>query len=185
MVLREESPRRASLHGLCSIPFPSEVFACLLGSVRFLGRGLRGHRSPCPAPEGLERTHAPGLHLDEGELRLEAPEDRTPHLREARPHDGARVDVHTRPLSRDRLHRLLHKKLQEAEGVGVWHAGRGNHEGRELPALAGTPDPMLPHLLRVPCFIASGRGRGADPPGSTDADDTSDTSSTSPCFLTG
>jgi hypothetical protein len=80
------------------------------------------------------RSHplTPNLHRDEGELRLEAPEDRTPHLRGARPHDGARtVDVHPRPLSPDRLHHLRREELQEAEGVGVRHARRGEHEGRE------------------------------------------------------
>jgi len=62
-----------------------------------------------------------------------APEDRTPHLRGARPHDGARtVDVHTCPLSRDRLHRLRREELQQAEAVGMRQYGSGRYGGLEV-----------------------------------------------------
>jgi len=70
------------------------------------------------------------------------------------------------------------------EGVGVRHAGRGDHEGCERPILAGTPDPVLPYLLRVLELQRVGPRARHHPPGSADADDTSDTSSTSPHCLT-
>jgi hypothetical protein len=77
------------------------------------GRG-RGHRRRTPAPKSLERTQTPSLHRDEGEIRPKAPEDRTPHLLGARPHDGARtVDVHPGPLSPDSLHHLRREELQK------------------------------------------------------------------------
>jgi hypothetical protein len=55
----------------------------------------------------------------------------------------------------DRLHHLRREELQKAEGVGVRHASRGDHEGRETPALAGTPEPVLHHLHKDGPFQGS------------------------------
>ena len=90
--LREEAPRRGSLHDLCSVPFPSEVFAfCMpswFGSV--FGAGAQGAPQPLPRPRG-QRT--PFIATRENSA-----------LR--RPHDGARVvDVHTRSARSSRKRR--------------------------------------------------------------------------------
>jgi len=68
-----------------------------------------------------KHTQTPSLHLDERELRLEAPEDRTPHLRGARPHDGAHtVNVHPCPFSNDRLPHLRREELIKANGASMF-----------------------------------------------------------------
>ena len=107
-------------------------------------RPAPGAPQPRPRPGGPQKTHAdtqPSSRLGRKlrlprKIRLEAPEDRTPHLRGARPHDGARaVDVHTRPVSRKRRESACGTPdVETTRGATAYIVcGRGR-----------------PHLLRVP-----------------------------------
>ena len=70
--------------------------------------------------------------------------------REVRSHDRACIlEEHSVPPCLDFMHRLLREKVQEAEGVGNWHARGGEHQGRKVPALVAQPPRVLRHLLRV------------------------------------